>query len=108
MPTLVDRVVRTDQEIGSDFCELVSGGEQQLTHAMPIVAVDALHVLGERVCVHRDLGMSVRAESLRVFHVNGPITKRCPFGGARNNRDMVEHNLLLQRPATAQPADIDH
>ena len=57
---LVNGVIRADQEIGADLRELVCGGESQLAHALPAIAVEALHVLGERVRVHQDLGMSVR------------------------------------------------
>ena len=76
----MDGVVRADQKIGTNFRELIRGGEHQLTHALPVAAVDAFHVLGERVRVHRDLGMSVRAKKLRAFHADGPITKGCALG----------------------------
>jgi len=47
--------------------------------------------------VHGHLGVSVRAEKLRSFGANGPITKRCTFGGAGHNTDVVGHELILKR-----------
>ena len=95
----MDGVVGADQEIGADFRELICGGEHQLAHALPIAAVDAFHVIGERMRVHRDLGMSVRAEKLRAFHADGPITKRRAFGGAGNNTDVAKHGFDLTKSA---------
>jgi hypothetical protein len=88
----MDGVVGADQKIGTDFRELVCGGEHQFAYAMPVVVIEAFHVLGERVCVHRDLGMRVRAENLRAFNADRPITKSCAFGGAGNNTDVLGHD----------------
>ena len=74
----VDGVVRADQEISADARELVRGSEHQLAHALPVAAVEAFHVLGERVRVHRDFGMRVRAEKLRAFHADGAIASAAP------------------------------
>jgi len=93
----VDSVVGADQEIGTDFREFICRGEHELTHALPVAAVDVFHVLGERVRMHRDFGMIVVAEKLRAFHVDGSITKRRAFGGAGNNTNVVGHDLILQR-----------
>jgi hypothetical protein len=41
--------------------------------------------------------MAVKAEKLRSFHADGPITKSCAFGGAANDTDVVGHSLILQR-----------
>src|SRR5260370_25889689 len=89
-------VVGTDQENGTYFRELICGGEHQLTFTLPVVTVDASHVLGERVRVHRDLGMIVRAEKLHAFYADGPITKSCAFGGAGNNTDVAGANLIFK------------
>ena len=43
--------------------------------------------------------MIVRAEKLRAFNADGPITKSCAFGGAGNNTDVVGHDLILNRGA---------
>src|SRR2546422_3935372 len=45
--------------------------------------------------VHRALRMIVRAEKLRAFYANGPITKSCAFGGAGNNTDVLGHHSIL-------------
>ncbi len=104
----MDCVVGADQEIGADFCEFICRGDHQLTHALPISAVDALHILGERVRVHRDLGMIVGTEKLRAFHADGSITKRRAFGGAGNNTNVMGHDLILQTalPVVAAPESI--
>jgi hypothetical protein len=57
-----------------------------------------LHVLGQRVRVHRNLGMVVRSEKLRAFHADGSITESCAFGGAGNDTNVLGHALILQRP----------
>jgi hypothetical protein len=36
--------------------------------------------------------MSVRAEKLRAFHTDGPITQCRAFGGARNDADVLGHD----------------
>jgi hypothetical protein len=87
----VDGVVGADQEIDTDLRELVRGGEHQLAYARPVGAVDAFHVLGQRVRVHRDLGVIVRAEKLRALHADGPIAEGRAFGGAGNDADVLRH-----------------
>ena len=89
-------VLSADQEIGTDFREFICRGEHQLTYVLPIAAVDVFNVLGERVRLHRDLGMIVGAEKVRAFHADGSITKRRAFGGAGNNTNVVGHDLILQ------------
>src|SRR5260370_9170271 len=93
-------VVGTDQEIGTDFRELICGGEHQLTYTLPVVTVDASHVLGERVRVHRDLGMAVRAEKPHAFHAEAPITKSCAFAGAGTNTDVAVRHPQFNCPPT--------
>src|SRR5438552_3549805 len=90
---LVDGVVGANQEVGAYFCELICGGEHQLTYTPPVAAIDAFHVLGERVRVHRNLRMIVPAQKLCAFHADRPITKSSTFGGAGNNTDVVGHDL---------------
>ena len=58
-------------------------------------------VLGERVRVHRDLGMRVRAEKLRAFHADGPIAERRALGGAGDDTDVLRHELLDDHPRVA-------
>ncbi|MGA2961437.1 MAG: hypothetical protein ABSD96_07175 [Candidatus Korobacteraceae bacterium] len=43
--------------------------------------------------------MRVRAENLRAFNADSPITKSCAFGGAGNNTDVLGHDLILQNDA---------
>ena len=93
----MDRVIGANQEIRTDVRELICRGEHQLTHALPVAAVNAFHILGERMRVHRDFRMIVRAEKLRAFYANGPITKSRAFGGAGNNTDVLGHHSILPR-----------
>ena len=95
---LVHGVIGADQEIDADCRELICGREHQFTRAPPVATIDAIHVIGERVCVHRNLGMIVGPEKLRAFYTNGPITKSCAFGGAGNNPDVLRHDLTLPSP----------
>jgi hypothetical protein len=47
--------------------------------------------------MYRYLRMSVRAEELRAFHADGPITKGCAFGGTGNNTDVLGHDLDFKK-----------
>src|SRR4029453_7270568 len=73
-------------------------GEHQVAHAVPIIAIDALHVLGERARVHRDLGMIVRAEKIGALDTDGPIAEGGSFSGAGNETDVVRHDPSPLRP----------
>ena len=88
----MDGVVGADQEVGADARELVRRGEHQLANARPVAAVDALHVIRERVRVHRDFRVGVRAEQRRALRADGPIAERRAFGGAGHDADVVGHD----------------
>jgi hypothetical protein len=92
----VNGVIGADEKIGASLYELISGGEHQLTYTLPIAAINALHILGKRMVVHRDLGVIVRAEILRALQADGSITERCTLCGAGNDTNMAWHNLILQ------------
>jgi hypothetical protein len=55
----VDGVVGTDEKIGAYPGQLVGGGKHQLSDTLPIIAVNAFHVFGQRMRVHRNLGVIV-------------------------------------------------
>src|ERR1700681_1187135 len=84
-------VVRADQKICAALSKLVGGGKHELADCAPVAAVDALHILGERVCVHRDFGMSVRSQKLRPFNADRAITERRTFGRAGDNANVLRH-----------------
>src|SRR5450631_3876186 len=84
-------VVGADQKIGADCRKLIGGREHEFTHTLPVAAVDALHVLGERVRMHRHLGMSVRAQKLRAFHADRAIAQRRTFSGASYDANVLGH-----------------
>jgi hypothetical protein len=98
----VNRVVGADQEIGADSRQLVRGGEHQLTDARPVVVVDASHIVGQRVRVHRDLWVSVQAEERRAFRADCPIAKRRTFCGAGDDADVAGHDESSKRAAIAR------
>ena len=76
----MDRVVGTDQEIRSNVRELAGRREHQLANALQVPAVQAIHVFGERVRMHRHFGMCMWTEKLCAFRADGPIAKRSAFG----------------------------
>ena len=92
---LMDGVVGTDQEIRADCGKLVCRSKHQLTNTLPVSAVNPFHILGKRRRVHRDFGMSMRAENLRTFRTDRPVAKRGSFGGTRNDADALGHTLIL-------------
>src|SRR5262249_28050981 len=55
--------------------------------------------------VHRDLWMGMRAEELRAFRADGPITKSGTLGGAGDNPDVVGHEVILRRTRSACTSD---
>src|SRR6201992_3575185 len=91
---LVYGVVRTDEKISADFGQFIGGREHQLPHTPPVIAVDTLHVVSQRVRVQRDLGVFMRSEKLSAFLADGAIAKRGAFGGAGNNSDVLCHSLI--------------
>jgi hypothetical protein len=93
----VDGVVGTDEEVGTDAGELVGGGEHEVGYALPVVAVDVLHVLAERVGVHGDFWVVVGAEVGGAFGADGSVAEGCAFGGAGDDADVLGHEVILQR-----------
>ena len=90
----MNRVVRTDQEVGADGRQLLRRRQHQLANAHPVASIDALHVRGEGVRVHRDLGMVVRPEELSTLSADSAITQRRAFGGTRHDADVIAARSL--------------
>jgi|SRR4051812_27154083 len=88
---LVERVVGADQKGRADRRQLVARCEHQLAHAAPVAAMDACHVVGERMRVHRHFGMRVRAKQRSTFGADRSIAKRGTLGRAGNNADLRWH-----------------
>src|SRR5215831_1134323 len=59
----------------------------------PVIAVEAHHVVGERMRVHRNFGMGMGAEQPRALCADGAIAKSCAFGRAGNDADVEGHAL---------------
>ena len=93
----MERVVGTDQEVGADRGELVGGSEHQLTHALPVTAIDARHVVGERMTVQRDLRMRVCPEQRGAFDADGAVAQRRALGGAGDDADMRWHQVRSRK-----------
>ncbi len=92
---LVDGVVGADEKVGADGGELVGGGEHEIGDGGPVVAVYVVHVLGERVSVHGDFGVVMRAEELRAFDADGAVAEGSALGGAGDDADVLRHGLIL-------------
>ena len=84
----MDGVVGADQEIGPNLRELARGEEHQLPDLLPVAAIDAVHIFGERESVQRDLGMGVRSEKLCTLGTDGPVAQRCAFSGTADDPDV--------------------
>src|SRR5205814_10317154 len=74
--------------------------EHQLADAFPIVAIDALHVVGKRRRMHRNLRMTIST-----FDADGPIAERSALGSAGDDSDVLDHgqndNAAVLRKAFA-------
>jgi hypothetical protein len=90
----VDSVVGTDQEISAGLLELRCRLQHQITYALPVVALKALNVKGERRRVHRDFRVRVRAQKPCTFNTDGSIAKRRTFRGTADHADMLGHGRL--------------
>ena len=84
----MDRVVRADQEVGTNARQTIRRIEHQLGNAVPIVAPQARAVARKRRRVHRDLGMSVLAEQIGTFSADRAIAERGSFGRTGDDADV--------------------
>jgi hypothetical protein len=82
------------------WASLFAEDQDQLADALPVVSIKTLHVLCKGVRMYGNLGMRVRAEKLRAFDAEGPITKSGAFGGAGNHTYMVEHESPVRDDRT--------
>ena len=84
----MDGVVGADQEISTYRFQLVGGGEHQLAHPRPVVAVDTCHIVCQRRSVHRDLGMCMRAEDRCALDADCAVAQSRAFRRAGYDSDM--------------------
>ena len=96
---LVDGIVGTNEEIRARRRELVCRREHQLTDAGPVPSIDALHVIGKRVRMHRDLGMGVRAEYPRRLPRRWSDSRAPRPRRSRRRYRCVEASLFRRSPA---------
>ena len=84
---------RLSEKIRANLRQLVRRRQHQLAHSLPVVAIDALHVLAQRVRMHRHFRMTVRAHQLRAFDTDRAIAERSAFGGAGDDADVVGYGV---------------
>jgi hypothetical protein len=85
----------------------VGRGKHKLANPVQIVIVEARHVIGQRVRMHRDFGMGMAAEEASTLDADRLVTECSPFGGASDDADMVGHaNALWHDRISAQRASI--
>jgi hypothetical protein len=82
---LVDGVVGADEEVRANLRQLLRGGQHQLGYALPILALDILHLIAEGVRVQGYLGMLVRSEDGLTLDAHGFVTKGGALGSASDN-----------------------
>lgn len=58
----MDRVVRTNGELGSDSGELPGGRQHQVCNAAPVSGSDVHHIFRQRMGVHGDFGMQMLSQ----------------------------------------------
>src|SRR5690348_10691542 len=93
------RVVRADEEVGAGAFEFVGRREHQVGNALPVVGVDAIHVVAQRVCMHADLGMVIAAEVSVALFANGAVAERRSFRAASNDSDVLCHlSIVAETP----------
>jgi hypothetical protein len=93
---LVNGVIGTNEKIGAYFSQLIGGGEHQLAYPLPVIAVDTLHVVSQRVSMHGDLGVIVGAEKVRAPGAYSSITESGSFRRTSDDTDMLSHRLILR------------
>src|SRR5579862_853107 len=93
---LVNGVVGADKKISAARGELAGRFEHPFRYALPISAVDAIHIVGERMGVERHFGMGMRSHPLGTFHANRTVAESCAFGGAANDSNVLRHAPILQ------------
>ena len=91
----VDGVVGADQEIGAGTLQFLRRGQHEIGDTLPVVAIDEVHVLAERVRVHGNLGMPVRAHQGRALVANGAIAERRALGAAGHDSNVEGHGWIL-------------
>src|ERR1700687_6338846 len=93
----VDRIVRTDQEIGAAPREPVGRGQHEIGNPGPVSGINAAHIRGERVSVHRELGVSVRPKQLRALGTNCSIAKGGGLSGTRDGAYVRGHGTAAAK-----------
>jgi hypothetical protein len=77
--SLVHSVDGSDEKVRSSFGQLLGGREHEFCDAGPVIRVDAVFVLDERMSVHRDFGMIVGTEQVGALGADSAIAKRGSF-----------------------------
>lgn len=91
---LVNGVGRGDEKVRASLGTFLRGGKHQFGHARPVVGANALHILRERMGVHRDFRMIVRPPADRRHAGNRAVAEGRTFGAAGVNADVLRHRRL--------------
>ena len=93
---LMDGVVGADQEIGSRPGQLVSRREHQVGNSLPIAGINATHVPGQGMSMHRDFRVIVRSHQVPAFERDGAIAQRRSLRAASHNADVLGHGIFVR------------
>jgi len=93
----MNRVVGADQKIGTSSRQLLGGVEHKLGNPHPIIGVDVLHVLGQRVGMHGNFRMIVHAHADCAFVTDCAVAQGCAFRAAGYYADVLSHDLLFRQ-----------
>jgi hypothetical protein len=88
-------VVGADEEVDAGLGQFVGGVEHEFGDAVPIAAIEKLHISGERVGVHCDFRVRMRAQQLRALFADGAIAVCGALSGTTDNPDVLRHELIL-------------
>jgi hypothetical protein len=97
----MDRIVGADEEICPSGSKFRCGGQHQVGNAGKVVIVEADHIIGKRMSMHRHFGMPMRAQQSRALKADRSITKRGTLSRTGNDADMQTHVRLMLKAARA-------
>jgi hypothetical protein len=100
----VDGVVWTNKKLRANLREFVRGGKHEFADTLPVAAMDAPHILRERMGMHRNFRMIVRSHELRTLYADGSITKGRTLSRTSDDTDVLRLDLRFQSGISKQKA----
>jgi hypothetical protein len=86
---LVNRVIRTDEEVGAGASELFRRGHHEFSDSRPVILVDKLDVFSEGVRVHRDFRVFMGSHEFGAFETDRAIAEGGSFRAAGDDADVL-------------------